>query len=180
MKTSLLTRLPESQSILRVYAVIAVMFSGWTIIVFLRKLPSWLLTLNTGEIFTVFSYAMVVNLIESLIVLLLLLSICALLPPRLLRDQFAVRGTIASLGLIGSLITVLLLLKRFGIGGTDRLLMGFLAIILLTAFLLAFSSRIRFIQSAALWISDRLVVFLFILIPLFAILFLYVIFRNIT
>jgi hypothetical protein len=179
MKTSLLKRFPESQSVLQVYAVIAVMFSGWTIIVFLRKLPSWLLTLNTGEIFTVFSYAIVVNLIESLIVLSLLLAICVLLPPRLFRDQFAVRGTIASLGLIGSLITVLLLLKKFGIGGTDRLLMGFLAILLLTAVLLAFSAKVRFIQTAALWISDRLVVFLFVLMPLSAILLIYVIIRNI-
>ena len=179
MKTSLLRRFPESQSILQVYAVIAVMFCGWTITVFLRKLPSWLLTLNMGEIFTVFSYAMVVNLVESLIVLLLLLAVCVLLPSRVLRDHFAVRGTIVSAGLIGATMMALLLLKKFGIAGSGRLWMGLLAVALLTALLLVFSSRIRFIHSAVLWISDRLVVFLFILIPLFAILSVYVIFRNI-
>lgn len=172
-------RLPHWQSILQVYAVIAVMFSGWTITVFLKKLPSWLLTLNTGEIFTVFSYAMVINLIESLLTIILLLAICVLLPPPVFRDHFAARGTIVSLGFVGSLIVVLLLLKQFGIGSTDRLWMGFLAVILLTTFLLVFSLKIRFIHSAALWISDRLLVFLFVLIPLFAILAMYVIFRNI-
>ncbi len=179
MKTRLLKRLPESQAVLQVYAVIAVMFSGWTIYSFLHKLPSWLLTLNAGEIFTVFSYAMVINLIESLIILLLLLVVCIVLPARLLRDHFAIRGTILSLGSIGSLMVVLLLLNKFGIGGSDRFWMGFLAVILLTTFLLAFSSKIPFLQSAILWLSDRLTVFLFILIPLFVILFAYVIFRNI-
>ncbi len=180
MKTRLLKRLPESQAILQVYAVIAVMFSGWTIYLFLHKLPSWLLTLNAGEIFTVFSYAMVTNLIESLIVLLLLLAVCAVLPSRLLRDHFAVRGTILSAGLIGTLMVTLLLLNKFGIGGSDKLWIGSLAVLLLTVFLLVSSSKIRFIHSAVFWLSDRLTVFLFILIPLFALLFIYVIFRNIT
>ncbi len=179
MKARIVGRLPESQAILQVYAVIAVMFSGWTIYLFLHKLPSWLLTLNAGEIFTVFSYAMVTNLIESLIVLLLLAAICAALPPRLLRDHFAVRGTILSMGIVGSLIVVLLLLNKFGIGSPGRFLMGFLAVVLLTAFLLVFSLKIRFIHSAVFWLSDRLTVFLFVLIPLFTILFIYVIVRNI-
>ncbi len=180
MKRRLLRRLPESQAILQVYAVIAVMFSGWTIYLFLHKLPSWLLTLNAGEIFTVFSYAMVVNLLESLIVLLLLLLACIVLPARLLRNEFAVLGTILSLGLVGSLMAVLLLLNKFGIAGSSRLWAGVLAVLLATALLLVFSSKIRPIQSTILWLSDRLVVFLFVLIPLFAILFVYVIFRNIT
>lgn len=180
MKTNLRKRLPELQPILQVYAVIAVMFSAWTIYLFLHKLPSWLLTLNAGEIFTVFSYSMVVNLIESLILLLLLLVICIVLPPRLLRDHFALRGTILSAGLIGSLMVALSLVRKFGIGGADRLWLGFLAIGLLTAFLLMFSPKIRLISSAILWLSDRLVVFLYVLIPLFAILFVYVLFRNIT
>ncbi len=178
MKTKLLNRFPQPQAILQVYAVIAVMFCGWTIYLFLHKLPSWLLTLNTGEIFTVFSYSMVINLIESLIVLLLLLALCVLLPSQLLRNHFAVRGTILSLGLIGSLMVTLLLLNKFGIESSSRLWIGMLIVILLTALLLAFSSKIRFMYSAILWLSDRLMVFLYILIPLFAILFIYVIVRN--
>ncbi len=175
----MLQRLPKSQAILQVYAVIAVTISGWTIIVFLRKLPSWLLTLNVGEIFTVFSYAMVTNLVESLIVILLLLTICFLLPSRVLRDHFVVRGTILSAGFIGSLIAILELLKEFGIGSSFKILFGPLAVILLTTLLLVFSSKIRFVHAFILWISDRLIVFLFILLPLYVILFTYVIVRNI-
>ena len=174
----MLKRLPKPQDVLQVYAVIAVMFSGWTITAFLRKLPSWLLTLNIGEILTVFSYAMVTNLVESIIVLLLLLTICVLFPPRVLRDDFAVRGTILAIGLIGSLIMFLGLHMRLGIENGGKLWNGLFGTLLLMVVILGFSIKSRFVQSAALWISDRLIVFLFILIPLFVFLLVYVIIRN--
>ena len=65
-------RLPKLQDIWQVYAVIAVMFAGWTITAFLWKLSAWLLLLNLGEMLTLFAYAMAANFLESLIVLLLL------------------------------------------------------------------------------------------------------------
>jgi hypothetical protein len=176
-------RLPTSQAILQVYAVIAVMLSGWTITAFLWKLSAWLLVLNVGEIFALFSYAMATNLVESLILLLLLLIICVLLPPHLLRDEFAIRGAILSIGLIGSLMAFVGLLMRFGIDSGLRLLIGPLVVLLLTGFLLSFSWEFRFVRyvhSAILWISDRLIVFLYILIPLFVFLSVYVIFRNLA
>jgi|SRR5688572_18181854 len=175
----MLKRLPKYQDILQVYAVIALMLSGWTIIAFLWKLSAWMLILNMGEIFTVFSYAMVNNIVESLIVLLLLLAICALLPASILRDDFVFRGTILSVGFIGSLMAFVRFHMQFGIESGVRLLIGPLAVLLLTALLLGFSPKIRFVHSAVLWISDRLIVFLYILVPLFVILFAYVIFRSI-
>jgi hypothetical protein len=176
----MLKRLPKSQAILQVYAVIAVMFSGWTITAFLRKLPSWLLTLNMGEIFTVFSYAMFTNLIESLMVLGLLLLSCILLPSRFLRDEFVVRGTILAMGLIGSLMVFLRLHREFGIESGGQLWLGLFGTLLLMTVILGLSLKSRFVHSTALWISDRLIVFLYVLIPLFVILFVYVILRNIV
>jgi hypothetical protein len=61
-----------------------------------------------------------------------------------------------------------------------RLLFGPIAVILLTALLLGLSSKIRFIAPFTVWISDRLTVFLFILVPLFVLLSAYIIFRNIA
>jgi hypothetical protein len=159
MRANLLKRLPESQSVLQVYAVIAVTLSGWTLTAFLRKLPSWLLTLNLGEIFAVFSYSMVANLLESLLVLLLILTACLLLPSHILRDDFAVRGTLLSIGLIGSLMVPMRLYMQFGMDDPTRLLIGTFAVLLLTVLLFLFSSRAGFLHSAILWISDRLVVF---------------------
>jgi hypothetical protein len=169
--------------ILQVYAVIAVMFSAWTITVFLWKLSAWLLILNIGEIFTVFAYSMVANLLESLTVLLLLLMVCALLPAFVLRDHFVVRGTILAVGLVGSLMAFVKFHMQFGIESGMRLLIGPLAMLLLTAILLAFPAKlrpVRFLHSAIQWISDRMLVFLYILVPLFVILLAYVIFRNIV
>jgi hypothetical protein len=178
----MLKRLPKPQAILQVYAVIAVMLSGWTITAFMWKLSAWLLILNIGEIFTVFSYSMVVNLVESLIVLLLLLTICALLPASVLRDEFVVRGTLLSLGLIGSLMAFVIFDMEFGFSSGLKLLRAPLTVWLLTAVLLVLPSRLRlarFLHAAIGWISDRMLVFLYILVPLFIVVLAYVIFRNI-
>jgi hypothetical protein len=175
-------RLPEFQAVLQVYAVIAVMFSGWTITAFLRKLPSWLLTLNLGEIFDLFSYSMFVNLVESLMILLLLFIVCALLPAAALRDDFGARGALLALGLLGSLMLYLRLLTQFGLESVPRLVIAPLIVLVLSAVLAFFSSRfrlVRFLHSAVLWTADRLTVFLYLLVPLFVGLSVYVIFRNI-
>jgi len=175
----MLKRLPKPQAILQVYAVIAFMLSAWTITAFLWKLSAWLLLLNIGEILTVFSYSMATNLLESVIVLLILLVICALLPSRFLCDDFIVRGTVLSIGLIGSLMAYLGLYMQFGIDSTIKLLVGPFVVLFLMGFLLSFSSKFHWLRSATVWISDRLIVFLFILLPVFVILSTYVIFRNI-
>ena len=175
----MLKRLPEPQAILQVYAVIAFMLSAWTSVAFLWRLSTWLLTLNIGEIFTIFSYAMLTNLLESLIMLLILLVVSALLPPRFLRDDFIVRGTILSMGLLGSLMAYLALNRAFGIGNVAALLAGPIAVLSLMFFFLGFSSKVYWLRSSATWISDHLIVFLFILVPLFIILSTYVILRNI-
>ena len=176
----MLKRLPKPQAMLQVYAVIAFMFSAWTIVAFSWKLRTWLLTLNIGEIFTLFSYAMFTNLLESMIVLLLFLAVSALLPPHFLRDDFIVRGTILSVGLLGSLMVYLNLNRTYGLENTSTLLAGPIVVLLIMIFLLAFSSKFRWLRSAAIWISDRLIVFLFILLPLFVVLSIYVIARNIA
>lgn len=171
-------RLPEFQSIIQVYAVIAVMLAGWTITAFLWKLSAWLLFLNLGEIFTIFAYAMAANFIESLLIMLVLLATCFLLPTSALRNDFAVRGTILSIGLIGSLMVLVGSQMQFGIESGFLLLLGPLLVLLLTAFVLQRSCQFQRVRSMATWFSDRVVVFLLILAPLFAIASIYVIFRN--
>ena len=176
----MLKRLPTSQAILQVYAVIAVMFSAWTITAFLWKLSAWLLLLNVGEIFAVFSYGMLANLIESLSVLLFLLAICVLLPSHMLRDHFTVRGTILSIGIIGSLMAFVGLHMQFDMEFGSKVWIGPLLVFLLTALLLRLSYKSHFLATSIARLSDRLTVFLFILLPLFVILSAYVILRNLA
>jgi hypothetical protein len=179
---SVLQRFPNRQAILQVYAVIAFLFSAWTIISFLWKLSAWLLILNLGEIFTIFSYAMVVNLLESLTVLMFLLVTCVLLPFHILRDDFVVRGSLLALGIIGSLMAFIRLHREFGMESGLKLLIGPIVVWVLTAILLAFMPRLhglRFLHSAIFWISDRMIVFLYVLVPLYIGLFSYILFRTI-
>lgn len=172
-------RLPEFQSIVQVYAVIAVLFAGWTITAFLWKLSAWLLLLNVGEILTIFAYAMAANFIESLILLSMLLAACILLPANLLRDDFLVRGTILSIGLIATLMAFVGSEMQFGVESGFLLLIAPLLVLSLMAFLLQRASQFQRVRSLAIWFSDRVVVFLLILVPLFAVASAYVIFRNV-
>jgi hypothetical protein len=177
----LVRRLPEPQAILQVYAVIAVLFAGWTITAFIWKLSAWLLFLNLGEIFTVFSYAMAADLVESLILLLLLLILCVVLPAHSLRDKFAVRGTILSIGSIGAMMAYVGLQMMLDIETGFAPVVGAIVMLVLTALVLGLTSRSHFaqrIESVTVGISDRLVVFLFLLFPLFLMLTIYVVIRN--
>src|SRR5215213_3741268 len=148
-------RLPKFQAILQVYAVIAVMFAGWTITAFLWKLPAWLLLLNLSELFTLFSYAMAANFVESLVIVVLLLLACLLLPAHILRDDFLVRGTILSIGLIGSLMAFVGFEMQFGFESGWKLLVG--PIIVLVLMILVLKTGVM--RSIAIWLSDRMTVF---------------------
>jgi hypothetical protein len=61
-----------------------------------------------------------------------------------------------------------------------KLLIPPLAVLLLMAFHLSCLQTLPFLRSAVLWLSDRVLIFLFILIPLFVVLSGYVIARNIA
>jgi hypothetical protein len=173
-------RFPAFRELVPVYAVISFLLSGWTIVAFLWKLPSWLLMLNGGEMMVIFSYSMLTNLLESLLVTLFLIVICVVLPSRFLYDDFVARGTILSAGLIGSLMAFLGSYMRFGMERFVYLLVAPLLVLVLTALALVFSARRGVLRSAALWISDRLTVFLFLIVPLTLVLSIYIAFRLIV
>lgn len=87
-------RIPPSYETLRLYATIVFLIYGWTSIAFLWKLPSWSYFLNALEITMVAAYILVSNMLESLIVLGVFLFISLVLPPRWLRNDLAVRGSV--------------------------------------------------------------------------------------
>src|ERR1044071_7111021 len=124
---------------------------------------------------------MVVNLLETVTVLTILLIICALLPSHLFRDDFVVRGSILVFGILGSLMAFLGLHREFGMESGLKLLIGPIVMWFLTAILLGCLPRfqkLRFLHSAIFWISDRMTVFLYVLVPLYIALFSYILFRN--
>ena len=69
---------------------------------------------------------------------------------------------------------------QFGIESGLMLLIAPIIVLLLMAFLLYRSSKSNWVRSTAIGLSDRVTVFLFLLIPLFALLSIYVILRNVV
>ena len=172
------SRLPSRQALLQVYAVIAVIFSAWTIPAFLWKLSAWMLILNMGELVTLFAYSMVANLIESFVILLLLLGLCILLPASLLRNDFVVRGSILAAGLIGALMAFVGFHMQLGIDRGQMLWLGPVLVLMLMIILLYFAPRATRMRSLITWISDRLTVFLYLLVPLYTVFLAYILFRT--
>ena len=159
-------RFPSLSDILPVFAIIAALFYGWTMLVFLWKLPGWLFFLSLGEIAILFAFELTTNLVESLAVLALILLVTALLPSRILKDHFPSRGGAVALAVVGTMILLLHLAvtKRIGLAAswpTWTLLIG-----LLSASLAWVASRFGIAGRFLAGLGDRLTVFLFILLPL--------------
>jgi hypothetical protein len=172
------SRLPAIDAIPPVLAVISFLVYGWTLVVFLWQVPSWILFLTPGEILVVLAYSMTSSLLESLAVAGILLFVCMLLPSRWLRDVFVTRGTLAVVFGLGSIMLYMYRFSLVGYSYIDHLVPWSLAGLGLTLLLTFISPRIRPIVRAAAWISDRMIVFLFLFIPISLVSLLVVLYRN--
>ncbi|RJP51072.1 MAG: hypothetical protein C4583_09785 [Anaerolineaceae bacterium] len=172
------SRLPALDAILPVFAVISFLVYGWTLVVFLWKVPSWMMFLTFGEILSVFAYSMTSAFLESLAALAILLLASMLLPARWMREVFVTRGSVAALFGLGS---IMLYMYRLSVTGYAVLhdLFPWTWIALALSLLLTFlAPRLRFVIRSVAWISDRLIVFLFLLLPISLVSVIVVIVRN--
>ena len=150
------------------------MFYGWTMVVFLWKLPGWLFFLNIGEIAGILAYQFTTNLLESFVILLLLLISSMIFPPRTFKDVFVVRGSVAALVLIGSMMLFLNRYVSVGPKFGEYLPVWMLGSLLLAIVLSVVSTHFRILKDSISWLSDRMIVFLFVLLPLTALSIFYV------
>ena len=90
---NLLKRIPGWQQIAPVYAVIVVMLYTWSLVLFFWRLPSFLYYSTLGEAAVIFSYMVVVDLLESLLVLFILLAIAFILPQKWFYNKFVTIGS---------------------------------------------------------------------------------------
>jgi hypothetical protein len=177
--SSIVRRIPTLSAIFQVYAVVAVPIFGWTITSWLWKLPSWLNFLGPGEITAIFFYAVMTAFTESLLICIFILLLSFLLPSKMFRDQFVVRGTWFALGLALSILGngVWRGMTRFTYGEVSLPLWSIVSLIMII-FLTFLSTKVRFMAFVADWISDRLIIFLYLLIPLSILSILVVVVRN--
>lgn len=162
----MLKRFPSIADILPVYALISSLFYGWSVVVFAWKLPGWLFFLTSGEIAVIFSYEFVTNLSESLFVMVPLILLAGILPPRVLKEAFVSRGSAIALGMIGSMMIVVRLSVANKLGPPAYWPAWLLGAVLVSIMLAWITSRVIFVARALAWLADRLIVFLLILIPL--------------
>ncbi len=176
-KLSLLNRFPKSSQIAPVYAMIVLMVYGWTIIWFFWKLPSWLNFMSMGEIAVVLAYALAMNFLESLCVLLLPLLACALAPRTWFYDQFVTRGTALVMLVLGYAMFLTLQLQNVDGYPKNLILLSLLAfaVILVLASLIG---RVGILRKLLESLSDRAIVFLYLSIPASLVSVLVVVIRN--
>lgn len=69
LKKLLLDRIPSVKQILGVYAVIVFGVYSWTLFVSFYNLPSWMFYLSAGQIASIYAYAFLASLADSLLML---------------------------------------------------------------------------------------------------------------
>jgi hypothetical protein len=177
---TILNRFPNFSAIIPVYAVISFPIFSWTTIVWFWKLPYWLNFLTAGEIGSIFSYSMVAAFFESMVVISFLLLLCFILPARIFRDRFVVRGTWLALGLTVAFLGSGVWRGFLGFSYIQFSLLSWsLASLLVILVFTIAAARFRFMARVAEWLSDRLIVFLYILIPVSMLSIIVVFIRNI-
>jgi drug/metabolite transporter (DMT)-like permease len=88
--------LPIRSGIFPVYSVIVFWSYSWGLLVFMFNLSSWILKVPLNEILGYFSYMMVFLFLDTIILMLFVLSLSAILPRKWLRDDFEVKGTLVA------------------------------------------------------------------------------------
>jgi len=174
----LLNRFPSWQDNLKVYAVIAALIYAWSILWLFWELPSWLYYLTVAEILPVFAYALATNLFESLLILAALNLLCFILPKKWFHESFVARSFfLVALGL-GYLM---FFASTFGKEGDYPKELLYLAPVAFTlSYLLGFLlTRNVPLKKLTEQVADRLIVFLYLTVPLSVLSLLVIVVRNI-
>lgn len=179
MMTWLQRRLPDWESILAVFAVIASFMYGRTIYIFLFKVPAWQTFLRAAEIGSTLAYGLAYDLAESLGMLGFLLGVCVLLPSAWFRDHFVAHAAWFVTFVLGS---ILLYFRHYAATGLDALaqIESWAVLTLALAIPVAYAGgRIGPLNRFAVAAADRLIVLLLIFVPASLISILVVLGRNI-
>jgi hypothetical protein len=178
----LLGRLPSKKSILGIYAVIVTVIYSWTLFTSFYKLPSWLFYLTVGKILSVYAYAFSLNLLESVLALagILLLDLTLFFVWKNV-GEFQSRSILLFLCIAASSV---FRLASFGDYGAINFFLTAEGAWWLTTFLLglivsALAPKIHWVRLVLDGLAERLIIFLYIYIPLSFISLIIVFFRNI-
>lgn len=164
----LMSRLPDRRSIIGVYATAVFLVYGWTLLASFWKVPSWMFYLKISEILSVYAYSFVIDFIESVLLLFMVVVIGLLLPKRWWNAQFTTKGAIWIIVVMGSIMLRLytnrapddwenFVYNQWSWWGFTFLLGAALSFVF---------SGVSWLRSGLESLVDRLVVFLYIYLPL--------------
>lgn len=91
---SLNIRFPNRQELFKLFLVCVFPIHFWSILIFLREVPVFILRLSAVDILSVFAYTQVFALLESSLLLCLITVLGLLLPRSLFRERFVLQGSI--------------------------------------------------------------------------------------
>lgn len=174
-------RLPPLSNILSVYAVIVFFVYSWTLLVSFYRFPSWILYLTIGQILTIYAYNFSTNFLESVFVLaaILLLDWTVFFPLKE-KNEFRARSIAVTVFLLASAMGRLLLFQDYE--NASAFVEGELwwwGITILAALPgAALLSKIHLIRSALENFAERVIIFLYIYLPISFIALLAVGIRN--
>jgi hypothetical protein len=172
-----LNKIPPTEHLISFYAVLASILYGWSIYLFFWTIPSWGNFLTLGEIAVIFSYMIVVNLIESLFVGFFILMISLILPPAWFSEHFLSKGVLIIVIGLG------FLMYRnfyFPTKALSELPINHLWILLAVGLLILLFpvNKIPYWQTTVEAFADRFVIFLYILLPISALSIVITLARN--
>lgn len=161
-------RIPEKKNVVTVYAVATFLVYTWTLFTSFWKLPSWLFFLQIGEIVSIYSYAFLINFIESILLLVLAVLPGFLLPTYWWKDRFVARAFLLILTILASAVTHLSLYNTPDVRETfvKGQLTWWIVTLLIAVLLTWLVGRVTWIRNGLENIADRFVVFLYIYLPL--------------
>lgn len=158
-------RLPDWRQILPVMGVIAFPIYTWGILGYLWRIPSLLLNLSLADTFGVGAYLLSFALLETLAVTLILLALSFVLPQPWLRDQFIPMGTAIALMLAIWALTLQWSMK-YRAWTLVLLALWNLAFVLLCIFVFRLVHRRPKMKYHLASLADRLVVLMYLYLPL--------------
>jgi hypothetical protein len=175
--------LPKSE-LMSVFAASAFPVYAWTLLHLFRILPSWLKFLTLAEIVSTSLYALSFALFESALILVGLALLAAILPSRFFRDQFAAQGS-----LLAWLFSVWMVFLQANFSRAVDWSLREFALVSVAIFL-AFSLstavicylgiyRIQVVRQAILSLAERMIIFLYLYVPLGVLGFVVMLARNI-
>jgi len=172
-------RLPAKQDLVRVFAACAFPIYSWAIFQFLERMTGWLYYLSIWEVLGIFAYTQVFALFETGVIFAGLTLLAWLLPPSLFRRRFVAVGMIVIV--LAAAFAIVLHYQEKALRALSPPLLAVIAaaagVVSLAAYLWVRGSER--IEQALCNLGDRLILFVYIYVPLSLVSIVVILVRNI-